>query len=80
MVSTQNAVLQENDVAMRSVFQQQRLAQCLQQRRRVQFLESALRNPGAADGQQGRLFIGFAAAELLGLLAFVVAMILIFVA
>ena len=29
------------------------------------FLESALRNPGAADGQQGRLFIGFAAAELL---------------
>ena len=36
------------------------------------FLESALRNPGAADGQQGRLFIGFAAAELLGLLAFVV--------
>jgi F-type H+-transporting ATPase subunit c len=44
------------------------------------FLESALRNPGAADGQQGRLFIGFAAAELLGLLAFVVAMILLFVA
>jgi hypothetical protein len=39
------------------------------------FLEGALRNPGAADGQQGRLFIGFAAAELLGLLAFVVAMI-----
>ena len=44
------------------------------------FLEGALRNPGAADGQQGRLFIGFAAAELLGLLAFVVSMILIFVA
>ena len=44
------------------------------------FLESAWRNPGAADSQQGRLFIGFAAAELLGLLAFVVAMILIFVA
>jgi len=44
------------------------------------FLESALRNPAAADGQQGRLFIGFAAAELLGLLAFVVAMILLFVA
>src|SRR3546814_2981644 len=44
------------------------------------FLESALRNPAAADGQQGRLFIGFAAAELLGLLAFVVSMILIFVA
>ena len=30
------------------------------------FLEGALRNPSAADGQQGRLFIGFAAAELLG--------------
>ena len=44
------------------------------------FLESELRNPAAADGQQGRLFIGFAAAELLGLLAFVVAMILLFVA
>ena len=44
------------------------------------FLEGALRNPSAADGQQGRLFIGFAAAELLGLLSFVVAMILVFVA
>jgi len=33
------------------------------------FLQSALRNPAAADGQQGRLFIGFAAAELLGVLA-----------
>ncbi|KZY12843.1 F0F1 ATP synthase subunit C, partial [Erythrobacter sp. HI0038] len=40
----------------------------------AKYLEGALRNPGAADGQQGRLFIGFAAAELLGLLAFVVAM------
>ena len=46
----------------------------------AKYLEGALRNPGAADGQQGRLFIGFAAAELLGLLAFVVALILIFVA
>ena len=44
------------------------------------FLEGALRNPGAADAQQGRLFIGFAGAELLGLLSFVVAMILVFVA
>ncbi|API57946.1 F0F1 ATP synthase subunit C [Tardibacter chloracetimidivorans] len=44
------------------------------------FLQGALRNPSAADGQQGRLFIGFAAAELLGLLAFVVAVILVFVA
>ena len=46
----------------------------------AQFLAAALRNPSAADSQQGRLFIGFAAAELLGLLAFVVAMILLFVA
>ena len=26
------------------------------------FLQSSLRNPAAADSQQGRLFIGFAAA------------------
>ena len=45
----------------------------------AKFLEGALRNPAAADSQQGRLFIGFAAAELLGLLAFVIAMILLFV-
>ena len=43
------------------------------------FLTSALRNPAAADGQQGRLFIGFAAAELLGLISFAVAMIILFV-
>jgi len=43
------------------------------------FLESALRNPAAADGQQGRLFIGFAAAELLGLIAFTIAILLLFV-
>src|SRR3546814_15718740 len=36
------------------------------------FLESALRNPAAADGQQGRLFIGFAAAALLGLHSFLI--------
>ena len=42
------------------------------------FLTSALRNPAAADGQQGRLFIGFAAAELLGLIAFAVAMIILY--
>ena len=41
------------------------------------FLQSALRNPAAADGQQGRLYIGFAAAELLGLMAFAVAMIIL---
>ena len=43
------------------------------------FLTSALRNPAAADGQQGRLFIGFAAAELLGLIAFTIAILLLFV-
>ena len=43
------------------------------------FLEGALRNPSAADGQQGRLFIGFAASELLGLIAFVVAILILFV-
>ena len=42
------------------------------------FLQSAIRNPAAADGQQGRLYIGFAAAELLGLMAFVVAMLIMF--
>ena len=42
------------------------------------FHESALRNPAAADGQQGRLFIGFAAAELLGLMSFAVAMMILF--
>ena len=43
------------------------------------FLSGALRNPGAADGQFGRVLVGFAVTELLGLLAFVVAMILLFV-
>ncbi|MDP8994185.1 MAG: F0F1 ATP synthase subunit C [Pseudomonadota bacterium] len=43
------------------------------------FLESAIRNPAAADGQQGRLFIGFAAAELLGLIAFTIAILILFV-
>ena len=42
------------------------------------FLQSALRNPAAADGQQGRRLIGFAAAELLGLIAFAVAMIILY--
>ena len=42
------------------------------------FLQSAIRNPAAADGQQGRLYIGFAAAELLGLMAFAVAMLILF--
>jgi F-type H+-transporting ATPase subunit c len=42
------------------------------------FLQSAIRNPAAADGQQGRLYIGFAAAELLGLMAFAIAMIILY--
>jgi F-type H+-transporting ATPase subunit c len=42
------------------------------------FLNSAIRNPAAADGQQGRLYICFAAAELLGLMAFAVAMLILF--
>ena len=41
------------------------------------FLQGALRNPGAAGGQTGTLYIGFAAAELLGLMAFAVAMIIL---
>ena len=42
------------------------------------FVNSSLRNPAAADSQQGRLFIGFAAAELLGLMAFAIAMIILY--
>lgn len=44
------------------------------------FLSAAVRNPGAADGQFTRVLIGFAVTELLGLLAFLVAIILMFVA
>ena len=40
------------------------------------FLNGALRNPGAADGQFTRLLIGFAAAELLGVLSFLIAILL----
>ena len=43
------------------------------------FLQSALRKPAAADCQQGRLFLGFALAELLGLMAFTVALLILFV-
>ena len=42
------------------------------------FVQSSLRNPAAADSQQGSLFIGFAAAELLGLMAFAIAMIILY--
>ena len=40
------------------------------------FLQGALRNPSAAGGQTGTLYIGFAAAELLGLLSFLIAILL----
>ncbi len=44
------------------------------------FLEAAMRNPSAAPQQTGNLFIGMALAEALGLFAFVVAIIILFVA
>ncbi len=44
------------------------------------FLSGALRNPSAADSQFARAFIGAALAEGLGIFAFVVAILLIFVA
>jgi F-type H+-transporting ATPase subunit c len=43
------------------------------------YLSGALRNPSAADGQLPRAFIGAALAEGLGIFAFVVALILLFV-
>ena len=42
------------------------------------FLQGALRNPSAAPGQTATMYIGFAAAELLGLMAFAVAMIILY--
>ncbi len=42
------------------------------------FLNGALRNPGAAAGQTGNLFVGAALAEALGIMAFVVAMMIMF--
>ena len=41
------------------------------------FLEGALRNPGAADSQQGRLFIGFAQERLENLLRQLVRLLLL---
>ena len=43
------------------------------------FLSGALRNPTAADAQFGRAFIGAALAEGLGIFAFLVAILLLFV-
>ncbi|MGD0762128.1 MAG: F0F1 ATP synthase subunit C [Roseiarcus sp.] len=43
-----------------------------------QFLNGALRNPGAADGQFGRLIFGFAVTEALGIFALLIALLLLF--
>ena len=43
------------------------------------FLQGALRNPAAADSQRGLMFVGFATAELLGLMSLTVAIIILFV-
>jgi F-type H+-transporting ATPase subunit c len=42
------------------------------------FLESAVRNPAASDSQFTRVLIGFALAELLGLIALVIAIIILY--
>ena len=43
------------------------------------FLSGALRNPSAAESQFGRLIFGFAVTEALGIFAFLVALLLLFV-
>ncbi|HUG61941.1 MAG TPA: F0F1 ATP synthase subunit C [Methylomirabilota bacterium] len=42
------------------------------------FLSSAIRNPSAADGQFGRLILGFAVTEALGIFSLLVALLLLF--
>jgi len=42
------------------------------------FLQGALRNPSAADGQFGRLIFGFAVTEALGIFSLLIALLLIF--
>ena len=42
------------------------------------FLEGALRNPTAAGGQIGNLFVGAALVEALGILAFVLGILILF--
>ena len=42
-----------------------------------QFLSGALRNPSAAAGQVGNLFVGAALAEALGILAFVLGILIL---
>ncbi|MCH7630673.1 MAG: F0F1 ATP synthase subunit C [Proteobacteria bacterium] len=43
------------------------------------YLQGALRNPSAADGQWGRVLLGFALAEATGLFGLLVAFMLLFV-
>jgi len=43
-----------------------------------QFLQGALRNPSAADGQFARLILGFAVTEALGIFALLIALLLLF--
>ncbi|MEM1365872.1 MAG: F0F1 ATP synthase subunit C [Pseudomonadota bacterium] len=43
------------------------------------YLAGALRNPSAADGQFGRLILGFAVTEALGIFSLLIALLLIFV-
>ncbi len=42
------------------------------------YLQGALRNPSAADGQFGRLIFGFAVTEALGIFSLVIAFLLLF--
>ena len=43
-----------------------------------QYLQGALRNPSAAQGQFGNLILGFAVTEALGIFALVIAFMLLF--
>lgn len=42
------------------------------------FLQGALRNPSAADGQFGRLIFGFAVTEALGIFSLLIALLILF--
>ena len=42
------------------------------------FLSGALRNPSAADSQFGRLLMGFAVTEALGIFSFLIALLLLY--
>ncbi|MTH96022.1 F0F1 ATP synthase subunit C [Roseibium sp. RKSG952] len=42
------------------------------------YLNGALRNPSAADGQFGRLVFGFAVTEALGIFSLLIALLLLF--